>query len=137
MLGIVSLGVNTASANVGAGAAFDAHYVNNSNCQTCHSGAPGTLYTLGTNWKNAGGTSQAGPTTQTGWDTLDASHSVAYGGVEPGWTLASSSSATTQSQASTTGCVTSSMATPAILLGMLMVLGLTIRRKQEVKVTRN
>jgi len=133
MLGIVSLGVNTASANTGAGAAFDAHYVTNSTCTSCHSGTPGSLYALATSWKNSGGTSQAGPTTQTGWDTLDATYKTTYGGIEPTWTL-STTTTTTQSQASTTGCMTSSMATPAILLGMLMLLGLMLRRKQEVKV---
>jgi hypothetical protein len=86
ILGAMTFGATTASANTGAAAAFDAHYVTNSSCFSCHTGTPGTLLALGTAWKAAGGTKDAGPTTAPGWTTLDGTYSSLFGGVETTWT---------------------------------------------------
>jgi len=132
LLGAFSVGSTVASANSGAYNAFNAHYITPSSCTSCHTGSPGTITTLGSDWKNAGGTNQAGPSTQAGWDTLDATYANTYGGVNPNWTL--SATTPTTDKASTTGCLSGTFNLMAwmslVLLGVVTVLS---RRKNTVR----
>lgn len=127
MIAAVSFGAMSASANVGAGAAFDAHYVSNSNCFSCHTGTPGTLIQLGIDWKAQGGGKDSGPTTVAGWDNLDALYSTTYGGVEPTWVAPAAATASTSSG----GCVTSSATTPLMMVLAMLALGFFVRRKKS------
>jgi len=128
LLGVFSVCSTVASANSGAAAAFDAHFNSPSNCQSCHSGSPGTVYQLGLDWKAQGGTSQAGLSTQAGWDAFDLKYANTYGGVNPSWTF---SSPTPIGTASTTGCVTSSLSTPLMMMFAMLSLGFFVRRKKD------
>jgi len=132
LLGAFSIGSTVASANSGAYNAFNAHYINPASCTSCHTGSPGTILQLGLDWKNAGGTNQAGPSTQAGWDALDATYATTYGGVNPNWTL--SAATPTTNKASTTGCLSTKFNLMAwmslVLLGVVTVLG---RRKNAVR----
>ena len=114
LLSAITFGASAASANTGAGAAFDAHYTVKSNCFSCHTGSPGTLLQLGLDWVSAGGDKNSGPSSAAGWDTLDATYLATYGPVEPTWTAPAASSSSSGG-----GCLTGSVATPLmILLGM-------------------
>ncbi|MDQ7057319.1 MAG: hypothetical protein Q9N62_02230 [Ghiorsea sp.] len=128
LLGVISVGSTVASANTGAYKAFNAHFNTPSTCLSCHSGSPGTVYQLGTDWKTQGGTSQAGPSTQAGWDALDIKYATTYGGVNPSWTF---TAPTPIGTASATGCITSSLSTPLLIMTIgLLALGFLVRRKQ-------
>ncbi|WP_038246518.1 hypothetical protein [Ghiorsea bivora] len=127
LLGVLSIGSTVASANIGAYNAFNAHYINPATCTSCHTGTPGVTTTLGVDWKAQGGSSQAGPSTQAGWDALDIKYATNYGGVNPNWTF---SAPTPVGTASLTGCVASSLSTPLMMFLAMLSLGFVVRRKR-------
>ena len=126
VLGISSVGATVASANTGAYNAFNAHYNNPASCTSCHSGSPGVITQLGIDWKAQGGTSQAGPSTQSGWDALDAKYATTYGGVNPNWTF---TAPTPVGTASVTGCISSPSTLSWMLFAGMMALLVGMRRK--------
>ncbi len=128
LLGAFSIGSTVASANTGAYNAFNAHYTNQATCASCHSGGPGTIQQLGIDWKAQGGTSQAGPSTQAGWDALDAIYLNTYGPVKSTWVF---SAPTPVGTASVTGCITSSLSTPLMMFLAMLSLVFVVRRKQH------
>jgi hypothetical protein len=123
------MGSTVASANLGANSAFNAHYTNQATCTECHSGSPGTIYQLGIDWKAQGGTSQAGPSTLAGWNALDANYLITYGPVKSTWTFSAPTPVGTES---VTGCVSSALSTPLMMLISLLSLGFLLRRKKSV-----
>jgi hypothetical protein len=122
------MGSTVASANSGAYKAFNDHYTNPASCTSCHTGSPGTITQLGIDWKAQGGTSQAGPSTLAGWDALDAKYLNTYGPVKSTWTF---SAPTPVGTASVTGCVSSALSTPLMMLFGLLSLGFLLRRKKD------
>jgi hypothetical protein len=132
ILGAVSFGGAVASANVGAYNAFNAHYNTPASCTSCHTGTPGTITPLGNAWKANGGTNQAGPSTQAGWDALDATYAATYGGVNPSWSLSSTTSTSTKGTATTTGCVSNTLNIMALLSFLLLAM-LTFASRKKVQ----
>ena len=131
LIGAMSFGASTASADTGAAAAFDAHYVNNSTCVSCHLGTPGTLTNLGLDWKAAGGTKKAGPGAA-GWATLDATYADSFGGVDTtAATTTTPTTTTTSSDSGGGGCVASSATTPLMMVLAMLTLGFFVRRKKS------
>jgi len=130
LLGAMSFGASSASANTGAAAAFDAHYVKNSSCTLCHTGLPGTRLALGNAWLANGGTKNAGPTTQAQWDALDVNADIVAGGyvVDPAWTLPTT---TTTSSGGGGGCITDAATTPLMMVLAMLTLGFFVRRKKD------
>ncbi len=137
MLGAVAMSATSASANTGAATAFDAHYLNNSNCATCHTSTftPATTLTaIGTAWKVNGGTKDAGPTTQAQWDTLDGDAAITTAGFtkDPSWTLpAATTTPVETSDGGGGGCITSSVTTPLMMVLAMLSLGFFVRRKKS------
>ena len=128
LLGAFSIGSTVASANSGAYSAFNAHYISPASCTSCHTGSPGTITQLGIDWKAQGATSQAGPSTQAGWDALDLKYANTYGGVNPNWVF---SAPTPVGTASVTGCIASSLSTPLMMFLAMLGLVFVVRRKQH------
>jgi hypothetical protein len=123
------MGSTVASANQGANKAFNDHYINPASCTECHTSTakPIPLTPFGIDWKAQGGTSQAGPSTQAGWDALDVKYANQYGGVNPNWVF---SPPTPVATASVTGCVSGALSTPLMMLFSLFSLGFLLRRKK-------
>jgi hypothetical protein len=124
------MGSTVASANRGAQAAFNAHYiVQDISCNTCHaSGAPKTHTNFGNDWIAQTGTSQAGPSTLAGWDALDAKYANQYGGVNPNWVFSAPTPVGTES---VTGCISGALTTPLMMLFSLLSLGFLLRSKKS------
>ena len=118
----VTVASGTASANTGAYNAFNDRYVTNSTCTTCHTGSPGAITALGTDWKTFGGTNQTAPTD---WTSFDAIYATAYGGVDPNAPTTSAN----QGTATVGGCITASSTAPLMMLFAILTLGFFIRRK--------
>ncbi len=135
MLGAMSLSANTASANTGAQAAFNAHYtVQDTTCTTCHTSSvtPKTTHTaFGTDWLANGGTKNAGPTTAAGWDALDAKYLNTYGPVKSTWTAPTTTTTPSSSGGGGGGgCIASSATTPLMMVLAMLSLGFFARRKK-------
>jgi len=106
-------------------------------CSTCHSTIP-SLNSFGSAFLGLGGSKSAYVLSATAQSTLFAADTDGDGtnnlaelqaGTNPAGASTSSSGS-----ASTTGCITSTLTTPAALLFLLMLVGFMIRRKLEVKV---
>jgi uncharacterized low-complexity protein len=131
--GALTMGVNTASANTGAYNAFNAHYVTNASCATCHQdpnagGSVKVHTTVGTAWIANGGTKNAGPTTQAQWDALDQAIGTQFGGVDPNWTLPVAPAPSSGGGGG--GCIASSATTPLMMVLAMLSLGFFVRRKK-------
>ena len=127
--GALTMGASAASADVGATAAFNAHYtVQDTTCLTCHAGAaaPKTHTAFGTDWIANGGTKNTGPATAAGWDALDANWLATYGPVKSTWTAP-----VPAAPSSGGGCVTSSVTTPLMMVLAMLSLGFFVRRKKD------
>jgi len=130
--GALTMGATIASANTGAYNAFNAHYVTNSSCATCHqdpsAGGSVKIHTaVGTAWIANGGTKDAGPITQAQWDSLDTAIGTQFGGVDPNWTLP----VVPAPSSGGGGCVTSSVTTPLMMVLAMLSLGFFVRRKKD------
>ena len=128
LFGAMSFGASTASANTGAAADFDAHYTVASGCTDCHTGTPGAITPLGSAWKAAGGSKNAGPTGAAGWAALDAVYEATYGPVKT--TPTTTTPAATTDSGGGGGCVTS-VATPLTIVLAMLTLGFFVRRKKD------
>jgi len=126
ILGVMSFGATTASAKQGANDAFNAHYVTDAGCLECHDSNGNNKTALGNAWKSAGGTQDAGPKTASGWATLDATYETAYGGIESTWTEPAAVAPSDDGG----GCVTSTLATPLMMVLTMLTLGFFVRRRK-------
>ncbi len=132
MIGAMSFGASTASADSTVKAVFDGIYPSNTNsCYICHTGTPGPLTAYGSAYKNAGGPKVANNAanvtaatdainaidaqfaTQIANNTLPDAAPAAGGGGGGG------------------GCVTSSITTPLTMALAMLVLGFFVRRKKD------
>ncbi|MDX8384400.1 MAG: hypothetical protein R8M45_09985 [Ghiorsea sp.] len=134
MLGAITFGATTASANQGASDAFNAHFTTSAACTTCHANSSkpiGVFSAIGLAWRTNTGTANAGPTTQAGWDALDADTAATmYLPVLSTWSFTPPTN-NDNNDSGSGGCVTSSVATPLMMFLAILSFGFFVRRKKD------
>jgi len=128
--GTLLVGATAANATSDAQALFNARYLaDDTACTTCHASASITsANTVGAAWLSNGGTKTTAPTDWTGFETAAGS---TFGGVDPAWVDPATVVPTTTTSSSGGGCVTSSVATPLMMVLAMLSLGFFVRRKKS------
>ena len=134
MLGAMSLGAHVASASSSAKVVFDGVYPGNTiSCFVCHTGTPGSLTAYGVQYVSAGGINSGTTAAINAIDNLDADNDGNTNGSEIAAGTDPSGNANTASTetASVTGCVSSGLSVPLLMLLALLSLGFLVKRKRS------
>ena len=113
-----------ANATSEAQSLFNARYLTNDvSCNTCHASATvTTANAVGLAWLGAGGTKTTAPTD---WAAFETKAGSTFGGVDPAWTPPAAPAT------SSGGCITSSAATPLMMVLAMLTAGFFVRRKNS------
>jgi len=136
MIGAISFGATTASAQQGAlTAAIGQYGTVPQGCVACHSDGNGQKNTVTAAWLAFGGTKSTGPTNWAGFDAADSDNDgIANGAEFMAGTTAYTTVSTTPSTGGDSGgggCVTSSVTTPLTMVLAMLTLGFFVRRKKD------